>query len=160
MLYHKRKAVDANWVTLLVDGKPVDGKKHGGKVTRTRAKVKRYGSDEDQAMTRGVVTAEPVVIEFDMIAANTIMQAFGIVDGNALVVALADREFEIVERTADPDKTPLGAGGWTSTGKGCRVAAVEWSHEVGENASPMTWTIDLLNWTVAAGDKGGGGFKV
>lgn len=160
MLYNKRRAVGTRWMTLRVAGVVVEGKTHGGKVSRKRSKVYRYGSDEAVAMTDGIVEAEPMTIEFDMMAANTIMKAFGIVDGNAAIVELRDREFEIVETVRDPDKSAAGAGGWASTGKGCRVDAVEWKHEVGENPSSMNWTISMLNWNVAAHDKGGGGFKV
>jgi hypothetical protein len=160
MLFQKNKAIGTGWMALRVNGKVVKGQTHGGKVSRKTTKVIRYGSDEAEAETDGVVEADPTVIEFDMMGSNTIAEAFGIVDGNSAIVKLSGQKFEIVESVRDPDTSASSAGGWTSTGKGCRVTGVEWKHAIGEAPSTMNWTISILNWTIAAGDKGGGGFKI
>jgi hypothetical protein len=112
-------------------------------------------------MTLGYREADPITMEIDAMGSVELMRALGITDGNAVIVRLADQEFELVERTSDPDKSVLGAGGWTSTGRGCKVSSVEWKSEVGSEAPTMfTFTVDLLDWNIAAGDKGGGGFTV
>jgi hypothetical protein len=160
MLHDKRKAVGSRWVALRVNGFVVKGKSTGGKVTRTRSDIIVLGDDEPSAMTDGIVKAEPTTIEFDMMNANTIMRAFGIVDGNVAVVVLRDQKFEMTESVRDPDTLPTNVGGWTSTGKGCAVESVEWKHEATEAPSAMTWVVKPLNWIIAAHDKGGGGFKV
>lgn len=160
MRFVKNKAIGTNWLTLLIAGTPVKGKTHTVKVARKRSKVVRYGSDVAEAQTHGIREVDPMTIEFDAMGALTIMTAFGITDGVAATVALGDKVFEIVEAVQDPDKSPFGAGGFTSTGKGCQVDAVEVKWEVGENPTSMTWTISMLDWTHAAHDKGGGGFKV
>lgn len=160
MLHDKRKAIGSRWVALRVGKSIVKGKSTGGKVTRAFAEIITLGDDEPSAFTDGIVKAEPTTIEFDMMNANTIMREFGIVDGNFVVVQLRDQKFEMTESVRDPDTLPTNVGGWTSTGKGCKVESVEWKHEATEASSTMTWVIKPLNWIIAAHDKGGGGFKV
>lgn len=160
MLHDKRKAVGSRWVALRVNGFVVKGKSTGGKVTRTFAEIITLGDDEPSAFTDGITKAELSTIEFDAMNANTIMRAFGIVDGNVNVVFLRDQRFEMTESVRDPDLLPSNVGGWVSTGKGCKVESVEWKHEATEASSTMTWVIKPLNWIIAAHDKGGGGFKV
>lgn len=160
MRFVKNKAIGTNWLTLLVAGVPVKGKTHTVKSSRKRSKVLRYGSDVAEAQTHGFREIDPMTIEFDAMGSLTIMSALGITDGVAAVVELGSRVFEVVEAVRDPDKSPFGAGGFVSTGKGCQVDGVEIKWEVGENPTSMTWTISMLDWVHAAHDKGGGGFKI
>jgi hypothetical protein len=161
MRFQKRKAVDFNWVTLRIKGVEVKAKKHGFKVARTTQKVTRYGSNVAEARTIGMVNVDDSVIEFDIMAATTILNAFGVTDGNIAKVYLTGQSFEMTEDVRDPDPNPLtGAGGMTNLAKGCEIIGVEWSGEVGENASAMSWTISILDMDIAKGDLGGAGMSL
>lgn len=161
MFFQKRKAVDFNWVTLRIRGVEVKAKKHGIKVARTTQKVTRYGSNIAQARTVGTVNVEDTVIEFDLMAATTILNAFGVTDGSIAKVYLTGQTFEMTEDVRDPDINPLtSAGGWSHAAKDCEIVGVEWSHEVGENASPMMWTVSILDVDIAKGSLGGAGVSL
>ena len=160
MVFQKQKAVDFNWITLRVNGAIVRAKKHGFKVARTVADVVRYGSNEVEAFTTGTVKVEDSTIEFDMMAATTMFNAFGVTDISLARKHMAGNVFEIVERVADPDTGLTGAGGWTNIGKGCEVIGIEWSPEATEGATAMTWTIKIKSMDIARGDLGGAGMSL
>lgn len=161
MRFQRRKAPDYNWVTLRIKGVEVRAKKHGFKVARTTQKVIRYGSNVAEARTIGTVNVEDSVLEFDQMATNAVFGAFGITDGSLAKKYLTGEVFEMTEDIRDPDPNPLtGAGGWSNAAKGCEIVGLEWSGEVSENASPMNWTISILDMDIAKGDLGGAGMSL
>lgn len=161
MRFQRHKAVDFNWITLRINGAIVRAKKHGFKVARAVGEVYRYGSNEVEAFTIGTSKVEDSVIEFDMMGAVSIFEAFGVNDINAARVFMAGKTFEIVERVQDPDTNPLtNAGGWTNIGKGCEVIGIEWSPEATEGATAMSWTVKIKSMDIARGDLGGAGMSL
>jgi hypothetical protein len=161
MIFQKDKAPDFNWVTLFANGAEVAAKKHGFKQTRATQKIKRYGSPKDVARTRGTVTVEDTVIEFDWMGAVKFMQSLGVTDYNLAPVDLVGKTFEMVEGIRDPETNIFkSAGGLTNVAKGCEVVGAEWSSEASENASPLSITVSILDLDIAKGDKGGAGMTM
>lgn len=160
MRFQRSKAVDFNWITLRVNGAIVRAKKHGFKASRAVAEVFRYGSNEVEAFTIGTSKVEDSVLEFDMMGAVTMFEAFGVNDINLARVHMAGKTFEIVERVSDPDTGLTGAGGYTNIGKGCEVIGIEWSPEATEGATAMSWTVKIKSMDIAKGDLGGAGMSL
>jgi hypothetical protein len=162
MIYQRNKAPDFNWVTLFAGGgDPVEAKKHGFKATRATQKVMRYGSNKAVARTIGTSVVEDTALEFDWMGAIKFLGNLGITDYNVLQVPLAGKTFEMVEGIRDPETNLFkSAGGVTNVAKGCEIVGVEWNHEAGENASPLTITVSILDLDIAKGDKGGAGMNL
>lgn len=161
MIYQKNKAADFNWSTLRANGVTVLAKKYGFKAARTVQKVMRHGSNKAVARTIGTTNVEDTVLEFDWIGAVPFLAAMGVTDYNLVETALAGKTFEMVEDIRDPETNPLkSAGGFVNVAKNCEIIGVEWNSEAGENVSPLTITVSILDIVVAKGDKGGAGMSL
>jgi hypothetical protein len=161
MIFKKEKAPDFNWVTLRAGGAEVRAKKHGFKATRATQKIMRYGSNKAVARTIGTSNVDDTAIEFDWIGAISFLNAMGVTDYNLVPVKLAGKTFEMTEDIRDPETNPLrSAGGFVNIAKGCEIIGVEWNSEAGENASPLTITVSILDLDIAKGDLGGAGMNL
>ena len=158
MRYQEHKAPDFNWVTVRIGLTEVKAMKHGFKMTRTVAKVKRYGSSKDVARTRGTSSVDDTTLEFDWMGALSFLRELGVSDVNPLAVDLVGKQFELVEDLRDPETNPVkSAGGLTNVAKNCEIISMEWNHEATEKQSPLMIGVSILDMSVARGDLGGGG---
>lgn len=155
MIYREDSAVDSNWVTLVIEGKPVRCKKTEFSAKSNTQKVFRQGSDSAQATTIGTNEVEDSTWEFDYMGGVSFMAIFGVNDVNPTVTSFAGREFEAIEHVADP--RPLGtAGGHTNIAKGCRIIGVKWGHEKSEAASTYSVVVSIRRVEFFRGAAGGG----
>jgi hypothetical protein len=152
------KAPDFNWVTILLGLTPIRAKKYGVKMTRTVAKVYRFGSSRAQARTRGTSNVDDTTLEFDWMGAQSFLRELGVSDVNPLELDLVGKQFEITEDIRDPEPNlAKSAGGLTNVLQNCEVISFEWSHEATEKESSLMVGISILSAKMAKGDLGGGG---
>lgn len=155
MIYDEQSAVDANWRTLIIEGKPVRCKKTEFSAKRNKENVTRSGSDSVQAFTIGTNEVEDSTWEFDYMGGVSFMRIFGITDQNPTVTSFAGRVFEALEYVADP--RPLGtAGGHTNIAKGCEVIGIKWGFEQGPAAGTFSVTVAIKRLEIFRGAAGGG----
>lgn len=161
MIYDETAAVDHNWVEVVIEGKTLHAKKIGYKAKRNVQNVFRMGKRVVQAFTLGTSEVEDFTYEFDYIAGIEFLSIFGVNDLNATNTDFAGRVFEIVETIGDPRSAAFvrPVGSVANVLKGCEVIGCEWSHEVGEAASLMSFTIRAKELDGAKG-AAGGGFKL
>lgn len=155
MIYREDSAVDANWRTLIIEGKPVRCKKTEFSAKRNTQNVYRSGSDSVEAFTIGTNEVEDSTWEFDYMGGVSFMSIFGVNDTNPTLTSFAGRVFEALEYVADP--RPLGtAGGHVNIAKGCEVIGIKWGHEQSEAASTYSVVVKIKRLEIFRGSAGGG----
>lgn len=162
MLFSERKAPDHNWVNIKIKGIDITCKKYsGGAVGRTTSKVGQLGKDVHVARTRGYAAVDDFALEFTDMQVQSLLKAFGVVNGQVLKVRLIDQPFEMTYSVTDPDGNPItSVGGMSHSYEDCIIIKAEFGSEFSENPNAFTVTGSALRATLAKQDLGGAGMQV
>ena len=162
MLYSEHKAPDHNWVDIKILGLSIKCKKFsGGAVKRATSKVGQIGKDTHTARTRGIVSVDDFTLEFTDMQVQSMLAAFGVVNGQVLRAFLVDKPFELTYSVTDPDGNPItSVGGMSHSLETCIVVGAEFGSEFSENPNTFTITGSALTATLAKQDFGGAGMRV